>query len=70
MNGFALTTETVLLLLPLITIQVGLAIYCAVKIFREGVENLNKWAWLAICLFVNLLGPVIFLIVGRKKEYR
>jgi len=70
MNGFALTTETVLLLLPLIAIQVGLAIYCAVKIFREGVENLNKWAWLAICLFVNLLGPVIFLIVGRKKEYR
>ena len=70
MNGFALTTETVLLLLPLIAIQVGLVIYCAVKIFREGVENLNKWAWLAICLFVNLLGPVIFLIVGRKKEYR
>ena len=70
MNGFALTTETVLLLLPLIAIQAGLAIYCAVKILREGVENLNKWAWLAICLFVNLLGPVIFLIVGRKKEYR
>ncbi|MFA5635487.1 MAG: PLD nuclease N-terminal domain-containing protein [Anaerovoracaceae bacterium] len=70
MNGFALTTDTVLLLLPLIAIQAGLAIYCAIKIFREGVENLSKWAWLVICLFVNLLGPVVFLIVGRKKEYR
>ena len=70
MNGFTLTTDLVLLLIPLIAIQAALAIYCAIKIFREGVENLNKWAWLVICLFVNLLGPVIFLIVGRKKEYR
>jgi hypothetical protein len=70
MDKFTLTTDLMIMLLPLIAIQVGLAIYCAVKIFREGVENLNKWAWLAICLFVNLLGPITFLIVGRKKEYR
>lgn len=70
MNGFTLTTDLMLMLLPLAAIQIGLAIYCAVKIFKEGVENLNKWAWLAICLFVNLLGPITFMIVGRKKEYR
>jgi hypothetical protein len=63
-----LTKELFLMLLPLIAIQVGLAVYCAAKIFREGVENLNRWAWLAICLFVNLLGPIIFLLVGRKKD--
>jgi hypothetical protein len=68
MNGLALTKDLVLMLLPLIAIQLGLAIYCAVKIFREGVQNLNRWAWLAICLFVNLIGPIVFLIVGRKKE--
>ncbi len=70
MNGFTLTTDLMLMLLPLVAIQIGLAIYCAVKIFKEGVQNLNKWAWLAICLFVNLLGPITFMIVGRKKEYR
>jgi hypothetical protein len=52
----------------LVAIQLGLAIYCAVKIFREGVQNLNKWAWLAICFLVNLIGPVSFLIIGRKKD--
>lgn len=69
MNGFSLTTDLMLMLLPLVVIQIALAVYCVVKIFNEGVQNLNKWAWLAICLFVNLLGPITFLIVGRKKEY-
>lgn len=69
MNEFVLTTEIVLMLLPLVAIQFGLAIYCAVKIFKEGVQNLNRWAWLAICVFANLIGPIIFLIVGRKKAY-
>lgn len=69
MNGFSLTIDLILMLLPLVVIQIALASYCVVKIFNEGVQNLNKWAWLAICLFVNLLGPITFLIVGRKKEY-
>ncbi len=67
MTGFEFSTELLLMLLPLIFIQLGLFIYCAVKIFREGVQNLSKWLWLAICLFINLLGPMIFLVVGRKK---
>lgn len=69
MNEFVLTTEIILMLLPLVAIQFGLAIYCAIKIFKEGVQNLNRWAWLAICVFANLIGPIIFLIVGRKKAY-
>lgn len=60
--------ESLLLLLPLAALQLGLALYCAVLIFKEGVQNLNRWLWLAICVFVNLIGPLLFLIVGRKKE--
>ncbi len=67
MNGFKLTTEMILMLLPVIAIQLGLAVYCIVKIFKEGVANLNKWLWFAICLFVNLLGPMLFLLIGRRK---
>lgn len=70
MNGFVLTTDIIVMLLPLVVMQIGLAAYCTVIIIQEGVQNLNKWAWLSICLFVSLLGPVTFLIVGRKKEYR
>lgn len=67
MNGIELTSDMILMFLPLALVQLGLALYCVVKILREGVQNLNKWAWILICLFVNMLGPIIFLIVGRKK---
>jgi len=68
MPEFELTRDMILMLLPLVMIQLGLAIYCIVKIAREGVANLTKWAWILICLLVNFFGPMIFLMVGRKKD--
>jgi len=68
MNDFAFTTDQILMLLPLAALQLGLFIYCAVKIFQEGVQNLNKWVWLVICLIINFIGPITFLIVGRRRE--
>jgi hypothetical protein len=68
MNGFEFSTDLLLMLLPVVAIQIGLLVFSAVKIFTEGVRNLNRWGWFFICLFVNLLGPIIFLIAGRKKE--
>jgi hypothetical protein len=70
MNEFMLTKDMLLILSPLILLQLSLAIYCGIKIFREGVQNLNKWVWFLICLFVNVIGPVLFLLVGRKKEFK
>ncbi|MCR3957077.1 MAG: PLDc N-terminal domain-containing protein [Gudongella sp.] len=70
MEGFVVTRELVLMLMPLIILQVGMFVYCASKIYWEGVENLNGWIWILICLFVNLVGPIAFLIAGRKREYR
>jgi len=70
MNEFKLTKDMLLLLSPLILLQLSLAVYCGIKIFREGVQNLNKRAWFLICLFVNVIGPVLFLLAGRKEELK
>lgn len=59
--------ELIKLLLPLIMLQVGLSMYCIVDILRKGVRNLNKALWVFIVLFVNMLGPVIYLMAGRKR---
>ena len=67
MFGTEITQDMLLMILPLVVLQLGLALYCIVKILREGVENLNKPLWILICLLLNLIGPVIFLIVGKKK---
>lgn len=70
MNELALVKDILVILVPLILLQLGLVVYCGVRIFKEGVQNLNEWAWFLICLFVNVIGPVLFLLVGRKKEFR
>ncbi len=60
------TMEILKLLAPLIVFQLGLLIYCAIDILRKGVRNLNKPLWIAI-LFINLIGPVAYLVIGRKR---
>jgi len=29
---------------------------------------LPKWGWALIIILINIVGPVIFLIVGKKKD--
>ena len=60
--------EYIAVLLPLAVIQLGLMIFCLVKIHKDGVGNLNKLAWTLIVIFINMFGPIIFLLVGRKKD--
>ncbi len=69
MNEFEFTKDMLLILSPLFFLQISLAVYCGVKIFKEGVQNLNKWIWLSICLFISVIGPVLFLLTGRKREF-
>ncbi len=57
------------LLIPLVLIQLVLAIICLVDLARrEKVKGLPKWAWAIIIVLGELLGPAIYLIVGRAEE--
>lgn len=60
--------EYIAVLLPLAVIQIGLMIFCLVKINKEGVGNLSKLAWILIVIFINLFGSILYLVVGRKKD--
>ena len=66
---FETVMEYIAVLLPLVLIQLGLMIFSLVKIHREGVGNLNKLAWTLIVIFVNMFGPIAFLLLGRKKDF-
>jgi hypothetical protein len=57
------------LLIPLVLVQLGLAIFCLVDLARrEKVKGLPKWAWAIIILLGELIGPVVYLLVGRGEE--
>ena len=57
------------LLIPLVLIQLVLMIICLVDLSRrEKVKGLPKWAWAIIIVLGELIGPTVYLIVGRGEE--
>jgi hypothetical protein len=59
----------VLVFIPLILIEVGLlavALYDLIK--REKVRGGNKWLWGILIVCVNVIGPILYFILGRVEE--
>ncbi|MFA7502601.1 MAG: PLD nuclease N-terminal domain-containing protein [Anaerovoracaceae bacterium] len=54
------------LLLPLIILQVGLQIFALISLFKQSLPKEKKIIWVLIIIFLNLLGPIIYFIFGRK----
>lgn len=59
-------TELLFILSPIVIIQLLMFAYCAYLISKEGVRNLNKITWLLICLLIQIIGPIVFIMLGRK----
>jgi hypothetical protein len=67
-----LMTSTILSMLPffipLLIIEYGLMIFALVQVARNEVAYLPKWAWILIIVLFGIIGPIVFLIIGKKKE--
>lgn len=63
-----INNQTLMLILPLVLVQLILMVFCLVILKRDPVNYLPKWLWAVIIIFGELLGPIIFLIFGRKKD--
>jgi len=55
---------------PLILFQGLLALYCVVNILKHGTRSLSKAPWILISLFINFIGPVAYILFGKKVIYR
>jgi hypothetical protein len=54
---------------PLAVIQLVVEIYAIVDLARRWkTKNLSPIVWLILILFVNLIGAVLYLIIGRSDE--
>jgi hypothetical protein len=60
--------EIVKLLAPLLVIQFALIIFALFKLTRDRVKYLPKWGWALIIIFLNLFGPIIYLMIGRERD--
>lgn len=64
-----LPTGALVALTVLVLIQVALDVIALVDLFRRPTERVtfgNKWVWVAIILFVSMLGAILYLVVGRQ----
>jgi hypothetical protein len=62
-------TKLIIAVIPLVLINLGLIVWCLVDwVKRKHFRFLNKWVWLLIFLFIQYIGPVLYLIIGRDHE--
>lgn len=59
--------EALKLFAPLLVLNYSVVIFCLFLIWKRGTENLSRVIWSLIVVFINILGPVAFLVIGRKK---
>jgi Phospholipase_D-nuclease N-terminal len=65
-----LSTSLLLILLPLIVIELGLVVFSLVDLFKpeRRVIGDNKLVWALIIVLVGTIGPVVYLLAGRKQN--
>lgn len=56
------------LLIPIIILELALMIFALVDLIRREKTRGPKWLWVIIIVLFNLIGPIIYFIVGREEE--
>ena len=54
-------------LIPIILLQLALMATALVDLVRRERTRGPKWVWALIIVFVNLIGPIIYLVLGREE---
>lgn len=60
--------ENLALLVPLIIAQFILLIVAIIDLVRIEKTNGPKWVWALVIVFVNIIGPIIYFIFGRRND--
>jgi hypothetical protein len=58
--------ELLPLIWPVIVIQVGLMIFALLDLSRRRETRGPKWAWALVIIFVNIIGPIVYFVIGRE----
>ena len=56
------------LLIPLFVIQLGLMIVALIDLAKRNQTRGPKWVWILVIIFFNILGPIVYFVIGREEE--
>lgn len=60
--------ELLPLLIPLLVIQLALLIFALIDLSRRSTTRGPKWVWVLVIVFINIIGPIVYFVVGRGDE--
>ena len=55
-------------IVPILVLQLILMIVALVSCIRQETTNGPKWLWILLIIFVNLLGPILYFVIGRRQN--
>ena len=59
-------TELLPFLVPIVLLQIALMVIALVDLVRRERARGPKWVWAVVIVFINIIGPVLYLLVGRE----
>ncbi len=55
-------------LIPIIVLQLALMIFALVDLARRERTRGPKWLWVVIIVLGELIGPILYFVIGREEE--
>ena len=56
------------LLIPILIIQFVLIGVALLDLAKGTETNGPRWMWVIVIIFLNMLGPILYFLVGRKES--
>ncbi len=60
--------ELLPLLIPIILVELVLMVAALVDLIKRPTTRGPKWLWVVVIVFFNLIGPIIYFVVGREES--
>ncbi|MBK8906286.1 MAG: PLDc_N domain-containing protein [Anaerolineaceae bacterium] len=60
-------TNNLPLLIPIFIIQLALIVFALADLARRENTRGPKWVWVLVILFINMIGPIVYFLVGRDE---
>jgi hypothetical protein len=68
MDDLSTLNQYLPLLIPILIIQLALIVVALLDLSRRSAIRGPKWVWVLVILFVNLIGPILYFVLGREDE--
>ncbi|HLS60814.1 MAG TPA: PLDc N-terminal domain-containing protein [Virgibacillus sp.] len=56
------------IIMPLLVIQAILMVIALIDLWRTEDTNGPKNLWLIIIIFISILGPILYFVIGRRNH--